>query len=140
MATNDFNLPVTLLVPLTLLILPLSIFYLTQRRFVPPRSVALPSSLTSENTLKGESAEEQELIVQKAIDAPDGWFTDARTFELERRAIFSQVNRSELKVPGDSLTVLDLAVHNPYKPLPETWGLFVVQDCRFPVLPRSWKG
>lgn len=30
--------------------------------------------------------------VSKASDAPDGWYTDAKTFEIERHAIFSQVS------------------------------------------------
>ena len=112
---------------LSLLVLALAAVYSLKRSW--SRSVTQVQS--NALVLRSPIVEPQ---VSKEVDAPEGWFTDAKTFELERRAIFSQASNM-LSLPGISrLIVADMALHNSCVAFLKGRGLSELQDSGFPIL------
>lgn len=105
MSLTDLN-PTAALVTLTVLALPISVAYLFNN-FSRPTAPNLP--VCDRALVRFRPSPRVE--VSKAIEAPDEWFTDAKIFELERRAIFSQVGICA-HLTGQVLNVTDLVVYH----------------------------
>jgi hypothetical protein len=91
MAFNDFSLSFGFVLCLTFLVLPISMLWLIRKHTsLATEDVKLASSAPNV-VLQYLNQPDHECRVSKVIDTPDGWFTDSKSFELERRAVFSQV-------------------------------------------------
>ena len=122
-----------LILTLTSLLLAV-VFLLCSNRYFNPA----PGKISKSQPLRIAMHLDQKMEVSKMTNAPDNWFTAEDVFEVERRAIFSQVSIVNV-MDHHGVDGIDLVMHHALQPLQETRRLPLFQGCRVSVLPHPGK-